>query len=576
MKFVKFFVLAFCFVLSAGPAFGGYTVIKGGTVINTHQKSVINNCIILIKDSVIIDIGEKIREKIPADAEVIDASGKFIIPGMTDGHIHFFQSGSLYTRPDGLDLRHRYPYEKELNWIRNNIDDIFKRYLRCGITSIIDLGGPMWNFDIKKKAQDCDTCPRVYTTGPLIASYQPQALTTDDPPIVKVNSTEEAVGLLDKEVTAGADLTKIWYVISKAASSGLEQFYPIVKSLVDESKRLGKTVWVHATELETARKSVEAGCNILAHNITDTEVDEAFLKLCKEKNIIVVPTMWVFESYESVYSKKLDLLPSEHLLGNPKIIASYFDMNELSYDELGDRQKKLLVENKPVVTKPVLLTNLKKLYDYGIPIAAGTDAGNVGVLHGPALFHEFTLMSKAGMSNHDILISATYNGAKLVNRQDRLGSLEKGKLADIVILNSNPLEDIQNTSDIGLVFKNGVRLEPEKLLTSSPADPVQIQLNAYNSKDLEAFLSVYDKDVEVYTFPDSLQYKGIDKMRELYRSFFAKAGNLYCKLVDRMTKDNIVIDRELVRTGIPGRETLNAIAVYEVQNGLIKKIWFIQ
>lgn len=573
VKFIKYMIIAIFFT---APVIAGTIVIKGGTIINTHEKTIIKNAILMIKDSVIAGAGDRIKEKIPPDAEIIDATGKFIIPGMTDGHIHFFQSGGLYTRPDGIDLRHRYSYEKEQEWIKDNIGDVFKRYLRCGITSVIDLGGPFWNFDVKKMAVGCDTCPRVYTTGPLIASYQPQALMTADPPIIKVNTAGEALDLMRKEVAAGADLTKVWYVVTKSLSLGIGQFYPILKALADESNALGKTVWVHATELETARKAVEAGCNVLVHNITDAEADIPFMELCKQKNVIVIPTMWVFESYESVYSKKPGLLMAEHLLGNPKIIGSLSDMNDLSYDELGEKQKKILVENKPVTTNPILLKNLKKLHDFGITIAAGTDAGNIGVLHGPSMFHEFELMARAGLTNYDILISATYNGAKLLNRQDRLGSLEKGKLADLVILNSDPLIDIQNTSDIFMVFKNGVKLEPESLLSYTPEDLAQIQLNAYNSKNLGAFLSVYDKDVEVYKFPDSLLYKGIDKMKEGYTNFFAKSGSLYCKLLNRIVDGNIVIDRELVRTDIPGRNTINATAIYEIKGGLIKKVWFIQ
>jgi hypothetical protein len=127
-----------------------------------------------------------------------------------------------------------------------------------------------------------------------------------------------------------------------------------------------------------------------------------------------------------------------------------------------------------------------------------------------------------------------------------------------------------------MVFKNGNKLEPAKLLTYSPEGLAQIQLNAYNSKNLDAFLAVYDKNVEVYSFPDSLEYKGIEKMKELYTAFFAKSGNLYCKLINRIVNGNIVIDKELVRTDIPGRNTIEAVAVYEIINGLIKKVWFIQ
>ncbi len=552
-----------------------YTALTGATLINTHNNEVIENSIILIKDSVIVEAGSKIKTKIPKDAEVVDISGKYVIPGLVDGHIHFFQSGGLYTRPDGLDLRHRVPYDEQIQWIRKNIDDFFRRYTACGITTVIDMGGPFWNFDVRMQAEKTEYAPRTFVAGPLIASYQPPQFETDDLPIIKVTSKKEALDLVEKQLKYDPDLIKIWYVVSKNTSSGLEEFYPIVKAVVERSREAGKPVYIHATELETARKSVQAGCDVLVHNIVDKEVDEDFLKLCKENDVIIIPTMWVFDSYESVYSKQLDLLPCEHWLGNPQIIGSLFDMYELDYDELGDRQKKLIVEKKPIRQDSLLMKNLKKIWDYGITVAAGTDAGNLGVIHGPSLFHEFMYMAEAGLTPYQILKSATLNGAKLLGNENKLGSIESGKLADIVILNSNPLDDILNTSDVFAVMKNGGGLiYPDSLIVRTPEDPAQIQLNAYNEHDIESFLQAYAEDVEVYMFPDSLRYKGKEKMRGVYSAFFDKTPELHCRLVSRMTKGNFAIDREFV-TGIPGRENLNAIAVYEIKNGLIEKVWFI-
>lgn len=554
---------------------GNYKALVGATLIHTHTNQVVENSIVLIKDSIIIEAGDRIKTKIPKDTEIIDVSGKFIIPGLVDGHIHFFQSGGLYTRPDGLDLRHRVAYEDEIKWIRDNIDDVFRRYISCGITTVIDMGGPFWNFDVRKQAHESRIAPRTYVTGPLIASYTPTQLKTDDMAIIKVESIESALDLVEKQLKYKPDLIKLWYVISKNTSSGLEEFFPIARAVVERSHKAGLPVYVHATELETAKKSVEAGCDVLVHNVTDREVDEAFLKMCKEKGIIVIPTQWVFSSYAAVYSKQLKLLPIEHWLGNPKVIGSLFDMHQLDYSELGERQRKLIVEKKPIEQSDILKKNLKKMQEYGITIAAGTDAGNVGVLHGPSLFHEFVYMAEAGLTPHQILVSATLNGAKLLKNSSKLGSIEKNKLADLVVLNSNPLMDIMNTSDVFAVMKNGENLlYPDSIIKRSPEDLAQIQLNAYNSRDIESFLMAYHDDVEIFMFPDSLRYKGKAKMREVYTDLFNKAPELHCQLLSRMTKGDFAIDRELVK-GIPGRDNLNAVAIYEIKNGLIHKVWFL-
>lgn len=551
-----------------------YVALSGATIINTHDNSVIENGVVLLKDSVIVSAGAKIKGKLPENTKIVNVQGKYIIPGLVDGHIHFFQSGGLYTRPDGLDLRHRVPYQEHIDWIKANIDDVFRRYMRCGVTSVIDMGGPFWNFDVRDKSKTAAIAPRTYVAGPLIASYQPPQLTTDDLPIRRVETIGEALELVDKQVEMGTDFIKVWYVVSKGNAAGLNDFYPIYEKIVEKSHDNGLPVWVHATELETARKAVEGGCDVLAHIVTDKEVDEAFLKLCKERGVMVIPTLWVFSSYAAVYSKQLQLTKEELLWGNPKTVGTFFDMWELSYDELGERQRKLQIEKKPIVIDPILLKNLKKMHDYGITIAAGTDAGNVGVIHGASMFREIKLMTKAGLTPQEAISCATLNGAKLLGFEDKLGSIESGKLADLVVLNSNPLENIENLSDIELVVKNGEIFNADDIIENSPADLAQIQLNAYNNRNIDAFVEVYSPDVEVYMFPDSLRYKGRDKMREVYSKFFLTAPDLHCKLVDRISNNNFIVDREYV-TGITGRDPINAVAIYEIKDGYIQKVWFL-
>src|SRR6202035_897654 len=94
----------------------------------------------------------------------------------------------------------------------------------------------------------------------------------------------------------------------------------------------------------------------------------------------------------------------------------------------------------------------------GVTIAAGTDAGNIGTIHGPALFREFQLMKAAGLTSMQILQCTTSNAAKLFGRETgtRIGSIDKDHFADLVILKSNPLDDIGYASDIDSVIKNGV------------------------------------------------------------------------------------------------------------------------
>jgi hypothetical protein len=122
----------------------------------------------------------------------IPCVGKFILPGYIDTHVHFFQSADLFTRPDAADFNSVRSYNDEVAWIKSHLDDVFARYLRCGITSVVDVGGPMWNFEVRQKANSTAKAPRVDVAGPLISSVSREKLDLGDPPIVKIDTPDQA------------------------------------------------------------------------------------------------------------------------------------------------------------------------------------------------------------------------------------------------------------------------------------------------------------------------------------------------------------------------------------------------
>ncbi|HWI40029.1 MAG TPA: amidohydrolase family protein, partial [Verrucomicrobiae bacterium] len=117
----------------------------------------------------------------------------------------------------------------------------------------------------------------------------------------------------------------------------------------------------------------------------------------------------------------------------------------------------------PVPPPRVAMKNLKKLWQAGVTVAAGTDAGNIGTLPGPSIFRELKLMQASGLTPRQVLTAATLNGARVMGRENELGTLEEGKLAEMVVLGSDPLADIGNTADIRLVIKGGEVLRPEQI-----------------------------------------------------------------------------------------------------------------
>src|ERR1044071_2077774 len=326
----------------------------------------------------------------------------------------------------------------------------------------------MWNFEVRKKANTTAKAPRVAVAGPLISSVSREKLDLGDPPIVKIETPDQAREFVRKLAEQKPDLVKIWYIVDK--DHPIDAFRSIVRATIEESHAHKIRVAVHATELETARAAVEEGADVLVHSVTDKPVDDAFVKLLKDHHVILCPTLVVFERYGRTFSHQLNLTPEEEKWGNPEVIAS-LDVTKIPQDKLPQRVKESLADPKAVLdriqkTFEVALPNLKKLEYAGVTIAAGTDAGNIGTIHGPALFREFQLMKEAGLTPMQILECATANGAKLFGGEigARIGNVGNGYFADLVILNSNPLDEIKNASDIDTVIKSGVAYRADSIL----------------------------------------------------------------------------------------------------------------
>jgi len=490
----RFLVLTALLASTTWATASGTTIIANGTAIDPGTGKVTPNATVVIDGDRIKSIVESSAGISQKGDTVIDAKGKFILPGYIDTHVHFFQSGDIFTRPDAVDLNSVRSYKDEHAWIEKNLPDVFARYLRCGITSVVDVGGPLWNFAVRKQANSTAKAPRVAISGPLISSVsRPQLELNGDAPIVKIDTPEQGREMVRKLAAQNPDYIKIWYIVpgvapasastpqpnasaSPSAAPGQSDaeraaiFRPVVHAVIDESHRLKLRVAVHATELEAARASVEEGADLLVHSVTDKPVDDAFVKLLKEKGTILTPTLVVFERYGRTFANKLELTPEEKAWGNPEVIAS-LDPTKIAEDKRPERLKKAMANPEPVLdgiqkTYDVALKNLKTLEDAGITIATGTDAGNIGTIHGPAIFREFQLMKQAGLTPMQILQCTTANAAKTFGGETgaKIGALKPGNYADLVILKSNPLDDIKNASDIESVMKNGVLYSTNTLI----------------------------------------------------------------------------------------------------------------
>ena len=424
-------------------------VIQGATLINGTGSPAIRNSAIVIDNGKIVDVGPRNDVRAPKNAQTIDARGKWIIPGLIDAHVHFSQSGGLYTRPDIVDLRKWRSYEMEVALIKERLPYTFERYLVSGVTGVVDCGGPMWNFELRDIASRTKKAPRVAVAGPLIGTYPSPTAPTNDPDVVKPNSPAEARELVRRQAEHKPDIIKLLW--ERQPGDNLQQQTQIMAAAIEESKAHGIRVAVHATELDTAKAALHAGADILVHSVTDRLVDNDFINLLSSRNVSYITTLAVENGYHMVLAQQVELTDIEQKLGDPEVVKTWSELAKIRPNEVPGGIPRMPAPPK----RPVSYENLTLLQSAGVRIVAGTDAGNIGTLHGPSLHHEMEMMADAGLRPMDIIVAATRNAAVVMGKEAEIGTLQKGKFADLVILDADPLADIKNTRKIFKVMKAG-------------------------------------------------------------------------------------------------------------------------
>jgi imidazolonepropionase-like amidohydrolase len=454
------FALSLCLLsLTAGAptqAADPVLAIVGATVIHPERDlpAVAEpDTTIVIRGERIEAVGPAYATSVPEHAQVIDARGKWVIPGLIDAHVHFFLSGNYYTRPDIADFTSTVPYALEV--ARNNarLPITFQTWLKSGVTGVVDVGGPMWVFEVRELARHTVAAPRVAVAGPLISTVARPMLDVGDPPIVEVNTPRQARELARRELALAPDYVKMWFVYTRAVDVADQE--AIARAAAETAHAGGARFAVHATELVTAKAALRAGADLLVHSVMDRQVDEEFLALAKRRGALYCPTLFVMEGYRLALSNEWHASAREEQLADPEVLGAMGDLSRLPPESIPPGVRRMMREHNGAGASSASLVNLRKVWDAGITVVMGTDAGNIGTLHGPAVFREMQMMVQAGLTPLEVLRSATSNGARALGMEDQVGAIAPGRLADLVVLDADPLEDIGNSSSIRLVLKGG-------------------------------------------------------------------------------------------------------------------------
>ncbi len=433
-------------------------ILTGATIFDGRGGEAIDHGVLLIRNGNIECVGGEGECPNPAGAKVIDVTGKYITPGLIDAHVHFFQTGFFDSRPDAMDITDTYPFPNVAAYQQQNPQRYYNSYLCSGITGVYDVGGMSWSIDFQKSAEQNPNAPHVAAAGPLITpvSGAPFDLPSDKV-LVPLETAEAGVKTVQYLSALGSTGIKLWQLRADD-----EEYMDRVRAVAEETEKQNNKLIVHATTLNQAKAAMESGAKLLVHSVQDTVVDEDFLRMAGEQGTYYNPTLIVPSGYVMAYraaagieplpiddpngcvdAKTLELLKSASQFEDHPQFTDSFLQRIRTFDPATDR------------VSETAMKNLMKVYEAGIPIVVGTDAGNPGTLHGPSIYEEMEYMQKAGIPAKDLIVMATRNGAAAMERGEDFGTLEQGKIANLIVLEEDPSADIINMRSIIQVMIKG-------------------------------------------------------------------------------------------------------------------------
>jgi len=430
--------------------------IVGGTVWDGSGRGPIRDAVVLVRDGKIEAVGSRRQVRVPAGVDTIDARGRWVLPGLIDTHVHFSQTGWVDGRPDALDLRAKYPYEQVEQRLREHPEVFQRAWLTCGVTSVFDVGGYAWTVAMAHAAEANPDAPHVSAAGPLLSTYDFWLNLPGERQFMYLADSTSAVEGVRYLKSIGADAVKVWFIVS--AGSDLETMARNVMVAGAEAKRQGLPLIVHATGLAEAKAALRAGARLLVHSVMDLPVDAEFLRLAKEARASYCPTLTVIDGYGQLpLAARTGAAPAAD---DP--LGAVDSLTRARVASTPDEARRVLGATPPLRdstqsrTHRVMDANLLAVKRAGIPIATGTDAGNPFTLHGPSIFAEMEAMQHAGLTASEVLLATTRDAARAMSRADELGTLEKGRSADLLIVPGDPTRDLSVLRRAQLVMRSGV------------------------------------------------------------------------------------------------------------------------
>jgi imidazolonepropionase-like amidohydrolase len=411
----------------------------------------IEDAVLILEGSKVIYSGPANAASVPPGAQLIEAKGKTVMPGLADMHVHL-QGGW-----DGISVD-LLGYQRYLNAM-----------LYAGITTVLDTGDYQpWILQLRQEAASGRLLsPRIYCTGAMIDAADPAW-----PDLAyALSSRAQIPEFVQRDKRAGVDLIKGYANLSDR----------MLRRLVQEAHKAKIRVVIDQWERNGSPDLVQTGSDGFAHAPTrKMPVDD--VQLIHERGLFVITTLTVEE-----YSGRRRLADLK-FLEEPLIADTTppWFLTELRAEATRtlSEQEKSEVQGS-VAGFDEMKRNVKKLLDAGVLLAAGTDAPYPGVFQGEAIHHELELLVAAGMTPLQAIRTATYNAARIMRAEEEWGSLQTGRAANVLIVAGNPAERISDSRKIETVILHGKILDRANLRFDAKRDPGFRAVNGNFSSPLQ-------------------------------------------------------------------------------------------
>lgn len=426
-------VLLFLLLLAPMPGLQSpdALLLKDLTLIDGNGGTPIAHTDILVRGGIIAGIGAHLDA---SGARVVNCTGKTVMPGIISSHVHVGMIGDAAKDP----------------YTRENILAQLKKYMDYGVTSILVMGSdhPMLFQSGFRDSSVNGLLPgaRLYSAGYGFAAPKGGPAM---PFIYYPATAPQAAMEVDSLAPIKPTVVKMW--VDDFGGSAPKMDSSIYKTIIARAHQHHIRVASHLYYLRDAQSLINNGLDILAHSVRDKEIDAFTLQQMKRRGILYIPTLSLDE-YAYIYARKPEWINDPFFKAS--LEPGVYEM--ITSDKYQDDIKHSPSYQRNVHAFETAMKNVKRVADAGIPVALGTDSGAQPVrAQGFSEHLEMELMVQAGLTPLQAITAATRNAAGALNISQHTGTIEKGKVADLLLLDGDPSKDIRNTRKIAAVYKAG-------------------------------------------------------------------------------------------------------------------------